>query len=134
VATGKTAPPPLAAPFRVQLVDEPRAGVGWLRVRAPGGPAGTGASRSVLVGYLWRAGLPGTRWLVSDKTSRVENRRSGFSFPVAADEAFASSPQSGLAWLCFLFPLVEPDRRISRIRLSEKTHAENSACNAACNF
>jgi hypothetical protein len=43
---------------------------------------------------------------------------------VAADEAFASSPQSDLAWLCFLFPLVEPDRRISRIRLSEKTHTE----------
>jgi hypothetical protein len=35
--------------------------------------------------------------------SRVENRRSGFSLPVATDEAFASSPQSGLAWLCFLF-------------------------------
>ena len=34
--------------------------------------------------------------------------------------AFASPPQSGLAWLCFLFPLIEPDRRISRIRLSEK--------------
>jgi hypothetical protein len=32
-------------------------------------------------------------------------------------------PQSGLAWLCFLFPLIEPDRQISRIRLSEKTHA-----------
>ena len=29
-------------------------------------------------------------------------------------------PQSGLAWLCFLFPFIEPDRRISRIRLSEK--------------
>jgi len=26
--------------------------------------------------------------------SRVENRRSGFSLPVATDEAFASSPQS----------------------------------------
>ena len=32
-------------------------------------------------------------------------------------------PQSGLAWFCFLFPLIEPDRQISRIRLSEKTHA-----------
>jgi hypothetical protein len=31
-------------------------------------------------------------------------------------------PQSGLAWLCFLILLVEPDRQISRIRLSEKTH------------
>ncbi len=36
--------------------------------------------------------------------------------------AFAAPPQSGLTWLCFLFPLIEPDRRISRIRLSEKTH------------
>jgi len=36
--------------------------------------------------------------------------------------AFASPPQSGLAWLCFLFPLIEPDRRSYRIRLSEKTH------------
>src|SRR5271157_423246 len=52
--------------------------------------------------------------------SGVENRRSSGSLPVAADEAFAASPQSGLAWLCFLFPLIEPDRRISRIRLSEK--------------
>ena len=39
------------------------------------------------------------------------------------DWAFASSPQSGLAWSCFLFPLIEPDRQFSRIRLSEKTHA-----------
>src|ERR1700757_454675 len=54
--------------------------------------------------------------------SRVENRRRDFSLPVATDDAFASSPQSGLAWLCFLFPLVEPDRQVSRIRLSEKTH------------
>jgi len=29
-------------------------------------------------------------------------------------------PQSGLTWLCFLFPLIEPNRRVSRIRLSEK--------------
>jgi hypothetical protein len=64
--------------------------------------------------------------------SRVENRRSGFSLPVAADEAFASSPQSGLAWSCFLFPLIEPDRQISRIRLSEKTH--DGPCDAVCNF
>ncbi len=63
---------------------------------------------------------------MSDIASRVENRRSGCSLPVATDEAFASSPQSGLAWLCFLFPLVEPDRRISRIRLSEKTHTETN--------
>jgi hypothetical protein len=48
------------------------------------------------------------------------------------DAAFASSPQSGLAWSCFLFPLIEPDRQISRIRLSEKTHYV--PCDAAGNF
>jgi hypothetical protein len=47
--------------------------------------------------------------------------------------------QSGLAWFWFwfLFPLIEPDRQISRIRLSEKTHASSvnkEACDAACNF
>ena len=36
------------------------------------------------------------------------------------DSAFASFPQSGLAWSCFLFPLIEPDWQIFRIRLSEK--------------
>ncbi len=46
--------------------------------------------------------------------------------------AFAAPPQSGLAWSCFLFPLIEPDRRISRIRLSEKTH--DVSCDAVCNF
>jgi hypothetical protein len=48
------------------------------------------------------------------------------------DWAFATSPQSGLAWFCFLFPLIEPDRRISRIRLSEKTH--DVTCDAVCSF
>jgi hypothetical protein len=70
--------------------------------------------------------------ILSAMASRVENRRSGFSLPVATDEAFASSPQSGSAWLCFLFPLVEPDRQISRIRLSGKTH--DGPSDAACNF
>jgi hypothetical protein len=70
--------------------------------------------------------------MMSEMGTRVENRRSGFSLPVAADEAFASSPQSGLAWFCFLFPLIEPDRQISRIRLSEKTH--DVPCDAVCNF
>jgi hypothetical protein len=46
--------------------------------------------------------------------------------------AFAAPPQSGLAWFCFLFPLIEPDWQISRIRLSEKTH--HVPCDAACNF
>ena len=70
--------------------------------------------------------------MMSAIRSRVENRRRGFSLPVAADEAFASSPQSGLAWSCFPFPLIEPDRQISRIRLSEKTH--DVPCDAVCNF
>ena len=48
------------------------------------------------------------------------------------DLAFAASPQSGLAWFCFLFPLIEPDWQISRIRLSEKTH--DVPCDAGCNF
>src|SRR5580700_2316415 len=52
----------------------------------------------------------------------VENRRSGCSLPVARGAAFASPPQSGLTWLCFLFPLIAPDVRISRIRRSEKAH------------
>ena len=53
--------------------------------------------------------------------SGVENRRSGYSLPVACVRLLSQgAPQSGLAWLCFLFPLIEPDRRVSRIRLSEK--------------
>jgi hypothetical protein len=48
------------------------------------------------------------------------------------DVAFAAPPQSGLAWFCFLFPLIEPDWQISRIRLSEKTH--DVPCDAVCNF
>jgi len=34
--------------------------------------------------------------------------------------------------LASLQPLIEPDRQISRIRLSEKTH--DVPCDAACNF
>jgi hypothetical protein len=64
--------------------------------------------------------------------SRVENRRSNGSLSVIFDLAFARSQQSGLAWFCFLFPLIEPDKQISRIRLSEKTH--EIPCDAVCNF
>ena len=67
-----------------------------------------------------RIPVPG---ILSAMGSRVENRRSSGSRPVGVDSAFASSPQSGLAWSCFLFPLIEPDWQFSRIRLSEKTHA-----------
>ena len=49
-----------------------------------------------------------------------------------------SSAGASLASPCFRFhiPLIEPDVRISRIRLSEKTHtiAEAIACDAVCNF
>src|ERR1700740_955997 len=48
-----------------------------------------------------------------------------------------SSVGASLAPPCFRFhtPLIEPDVRICRIRLSEKTHAigEAIACDAACN-
>jgi len=61
--------------------------------------------------------------VTGEMASRVENRRSGFSLPVAVGVLSHGPPQSGWAWPCFLFPLIEPDWQISRIRLSEKTHA-----------
>jgi hypothetical protein len=49
-----------------------------------------------------------------------------------------SSVGASLALPCFRFhtPLIEPDVRICRIRLSEKTHAiaVAIACDAVCNF
>jgi len=36
--------------------------------------------------------------------------------------------------LRFHIPLDEPDRPVSGIRLSEKTHAIAIACDAVCNF
>jgi hypothetical protein len=49
-----------------------------------------------------------------------------------------SSVGASLAPPCFRFhtPLIEPDVRICRIRLSEKTHALAGAiaCDAVCNF
>jgi hypothetical protein len=57
--------------------------------------------------------------------TRVESRTGAVTVVSrwACDSAFALSPQSGLTWSGFLFPLIEPDWQISRIRLSEKTHA-----------
>ena len=52
--------------------------------------------------------------------SGVEKRRSDVSLPVAIGQIFTWPPQSGLAWCCFLFPLIALDRRVSRIQLSEK--------------
>jgi len=56
------------------------------------------------------------------KGSRVEEGRSGGRLPVAMAGAFAAAPQSGLPWLRFPSPLIEPDLRISRIRLSDWLH------------
>ena len=80
-------------------------------------------------------------WLPSDRDvgtcfSGVEVWRGGlgaaYRFPTL------SSVGASLAGPCFRFhtPLIEPDVRICRIRLSEKTHAiaEAIACDAACNF
>src|SRR5215467_125808 len=66
--------------------------------------------------------MPGAIGISATQLSGVENRRSSGSLPVAfvSPAVAGRAPQSGLAWLCFLFPLIEPDRRISRIRLSEK--------------
>jgi hypothetical protein len=86
------------------------------------------ASAAASIATGWSEPVPG-RELHPLKSSafhgarRVENRRSDGSLPVVFNEAFAASPQSGLTWFCFLFPLIEPDWQISRIRLSEKTHA-----------
>jgi hypothetical protein len=41
---------------------------------------------------------------VSVMASRVEKRRSNVGLPVVVEGAFVPSPQSGLAWLCFLLP------------------------------
>ena len=49
---------------------------------------------------------------------RVGRWRGGFRLPVASARSFARAPQSGLPWLRFQRPLVEPDVRITRIRLS----------------
>ena len=54
------------------------------------------------------------------KMSGVEKRRSDFSLPVAVGQVFTWPPQSGLTLFCFLFPLIELDRHISCIQLSEK--------------
>ncbi len=54
---------------------------------------------------LMKTGVCAQNPSVSATASRVENRRSNCSLPVDIwDWAFASSPQSGLAWFCFLLP------------------------------
>ena len=51
--------------------------------------------------------------------SRVEEGRGDGRLPVAMAGAFAAAPHSGLPWPRFPSPLIEPDVRISRIRLSD---------------
>jgi len=58
--------------------------------------------------------------------SGVEKRRSDFSLPVAIGQVFHLAASVRFDMVCLLFPLIEPDRRISRIRLSEKTHTESN--------
>lgn len=58
---------------------------------------------------------------------RVENRRSGCGLPVGVcGWAFAWLPQSDLAWLCFPFPLIEPDST-----LVDLEHAKAGAAGTA---
>ena len=57
-----------------------------------------------------------------ESSSRVEEGRGGGRLPVAMAGAFAAAPQSGLPWPRFPSPLIEPDLRISRIRLSDWFH------------
>ncbi len=59
---------------------------------------------------------------LSDSRSRVEEGRGGGRLPVVMTGAFAAAPQSGLPWPRFPSPLIEPDVRISRIRLSDWLH------------
>jgi hypothetical protein len=74
------------------------------------------SARSSLCGVeVWRGGLGGT-----------------YRLPTLSSVGASLFPP------CFRFhtPLIEPDVRICRIRLSEKTHAiaEAIACDAVCNF
>jgi hypothetical protein len=57
---------------------------------------------------LWYMSMDFTGLIFGKSWSRVENRRSNCSLPVDMRLAFAASPQSGLTWSCFLFPLIEP--------------------------
>ena len=69
-------------------------------------------------------------------TCRVEMWRGGLGAAYLLPAL--SSAGASLASPCFRFhtPLIEPDVRICRIRLSEKTHAiaKAIACDAVCNF
>ena len=59
-----------------------------------------------------------------------------FRFGLSVAGPFVCRCLTSLALLRFHIPLIEPDVRICRIRLSEKTHAiaVAIACDAVCNF
>src|SRR3984893_10230105 len=84
----------------------------------------------------WQTGLSSTGNLGKYHMSGVEVWRGGLGGAYRLPTL--SSVGASLAPPCFRFhtPLIEPDVRICRIRLSEKTHAiaEASACDAVCNF
>src|SRR6266576_3574350 len=59
-----------------------------------------------------------------------------FRWSLSVADPFVCRCLTSSAMLRFHTPLIEPDVRICRIRLSEKTHAiaEAIACDAVCNF
>ena len=83
-----------------------------------------------------RAGLPPLWTSAFHGARRVEVWRGGVGGAYLLPTL--SSVGASLAPPCFRFhtPLIEPDVRICRIRLSEKTHAIAVAitCDAVCNF
>ena len=59
-------------------------------------------------------------WLRCSPIGRVGERRRGYRSRVADPASFQAGPQSRRTILGFHSPLVKPDVRISRIRLSDK--------------
>ncbi len=97
-----------------------------LRWMSPSNAAALGLRQTACAVQPWAPDLCSERFEVESRTGAV-----ALASRWHLGWAFASPPQSGWAWLCFLFPLIEPDRRSYRIRLSEKTH--DVTCDAACN-
>ena len=72
----------------------------------------------------------------SEPTLRVESRCGAVAVgctyllpPLSIGGALVVQP-----WLRFHIPLIEPDKQISRIRLSDKTSRFAFACDAICSF
>jgi hypothetical protein len=60
------------------------------------------------------------KWFRCSAIGRVGERRRGYRSRVANPASFQAGPQSRRTILGFHSPLVKPDVRISRIRLSDK--------------